>query len=105
MSDVGTLLTGPYISLETCRRDGRGVSTPIWFVTPEGRLFAHNRKGFRQGQATAAQRRGEAGTPHPARVGNHPLAGCRGEAGDRRRAQPRGFRRHGPQVFAGVTTY
>jgi len=29
-----------YISLETFRRDGRSVKTPVWFALREGRLYA-----------------------------------------------------------------
>jgi uncharacterized protein len=31
---------GKYLSLTTYRRDGSPVSTPVWFVEDEGRLFA-----------------------------------------------------------------
>jgi uncharacterized protein len=30
-----------YLSLVTYRRDGRGVTTPVWFVTEDGRLFVY----------------------------------------------------------------
>jgi PPOX class probable F420-dependent enzyme len=30
-----------YLSLVTYRRDGRGVTTPVWFVTEGGRLFVY----------------------------------------------------------------
>ena len=30
---------GKYLSLTTYRRDGSPVSTPVWFVEDEGRLF------------------------------------------------------------------
>jgi len=33
-------LPGKYLSLTTYRRDGSPVSTPVWFVEDEGRLFA-----------------------------------------------------------------
>ena len=28
-----------YISLETFRRDGRGVRTPVWFVVNDGKIY------------------------------------------------------------------
>jgi uncharacterized protein len=33
-------LPGKYLSLTTYRRNGTPVSTPVWFVEDEGRLFA-----------------------------------------------------------------
>jgi hypothetical protein len=32
-------IPGKYLSLTTYRRDGTPVSTPVWFVEEEGRLF------------------------------------------------------------------
>jgi uncharacterized protein len=32
-------IAGKYLSLTTYRRDGSPVSTPVWFVEDEGRLF------------------------------------------------------------------
>ena len=32
-----------YISLETFRKNGVGVKTPIWFVEYEGKLYAYSR--------------------------------------------------------------
>ena len=29
----------PYISLETFRRSGRGVETPVWFANVDGKLY------------------------------------------------------------------
>jgi len=29
----------PYISLETFRRSGKGVETPVWFATLDGQLY------------------------------------------------------------------
>jgi PPOX class probable F420-dependent enzyme len=29
----------PYISLETFRRSGKGVETPVWFGTLDGQLY------------------------------------------------------------------
>ncbi len=33
------LVNEKYIALETFRRDGTGVSTPLWFVEMDGQLF------------------------------------------------------------------
>jgi uncharacterized protein len=33
-------IPGKYLSLTTYRRDGTPVSTPVWFVEEDGRLFA-----------------------------------------------------------------
>jgi PPOX class probable F420-dependent enzyme len=33
------LLTARYISLETFRRDGRGVATPVWCAEEDGELY------------------------------------------------------------------
>ncbi len=33
-------ISGKYLSLTTYRRDGSPVSTPLWFVEHDGRLFA-----------------------------------------------------------------
>ncbi len=30
-----------YLSLETFRRDGRGVRTPVWFAQDDGRLYVY----------------------------------------------------------------
>ena len=35
-----TGITGKYLSLTTYRRDGSPVSTPVWFVEEDGRLYA-----------------------------------------------------------------
>ena len=35
----GLSVPGKYLSLTTYRRDGTPVSTPLWFVEAEGRLF------------------------------------------------------------------
>jgi PPOX class probable F420-dependent enzyme len=35
-----TGIGGKYLSLTTYRRDGSPVSTPVWFVEEDGRLFA-----------------------------------------------------------------
>lgn len=43
MNQGNGLPAGNYISLETFRRDGRGVATPLWFVTLEGRVYAYTR--------------------------------------------------------------
>jgi uncharacterized protein len=32
--------TGKYLSLESFKRDGTGVATPLWFVTGDGKIFA-----------------------------------------------------------------
>ena len=34
-----TLETEPYISLETFRRSGKGVETPVWFAVLDGQLY------------------------------------------------------------------
>jgi len=31
--------TGKYLSLESFRRDGTGVATPVWFVTENGKIL------------------------------------------------------------------
>jgi uncharacterized protein len=31
--------TGKYVSLESFRRDGTGVATPVWFVTDDGKIL------------------------------------------------------------------
>jgi uncharacterized protein len=36
---IKTLEGEPYISLETLRRSGRGVETPVWFAILEGKLY------------------------------------------------------------------
>lgn len=36
---IGTTIPGKYLSLTTYRRDGTPVSTPVWFVEEDGRLF------------------------------------------------------------------
>jgi uncharacterized protein len=36
---AGLDIPGKYLSLTTYRRDGSPVSTPVWFVEDEGRLF------------------------------------------------------------------
>lgn len=36
---IKTLETEPYISLETFRRNGAGVETPVWFATLDGKLY------------------------------------------------------------------
>jgi uncharacterized protein len=36
---AGHDIPGKYLSLTTYRRDGSPVSTPVWFVEDEGRLF------------------------------------------------------------------
>jgi len=36
---TGTKIPGKYLSLTTYRRDGTPVSTPVWFVEEDGRLF------------------------------------------------------------------
>ena len=63
---VGTELGGPqplsvpgkYLSLTTYRRDGTPVSTPVWFVEEDGRLFvitaAHSYKAKRLRRNPAA---------------------------------------------------
>ena len=38
--DARLSLPGKYLSLTTYRRDGSPVSTPLWFVEADGRLFA-----------------------------------------------------------------
>jgi PPOX class probable F420-dependent enzyme len=35
----GCRMKGKYLSLTSFRRDGGGVSTPVWFVEENGRLF------------------------------------------------------------------
>ncbi len=32
--------TGKYLSLESFKRDGTGVATPLWFVTDDSKIFA-----------------------------------------------------------------
>jgi uncharacterized protein len=32
--------TGKYLSLESFKRDGTGVATPLWFVTDDGKILA-----------------------------------------------------------------
>jgi PPOX class probable F420-dependent enzyme len=40
MSDFSSLAAERYISLESFRRDGRGVRTPVWFAaTPDGAVI------------------------------------------------------------------
>jgi hypothetical protein len=41
MSQGNPLPTGQYVSLETFRRDGRGVATPLWFVVLDNRVYAY----------------------------------------------------------------
>jgi PPOX class probable F420-dependent enzyme len=36
---MSTQFTGKYVSLTTFRRDGRAVSTPVWFVRENGNLL------------------------------------------------------------------
>jgi uncharacterized protein len=36
---AASLLTGKYLSLESFKRDGTGVATPVWFVTDDGKIF------------------------------------------------------------------
>lgn len=36
---IKTLENEPYISLETFRRNGNGVETPVWFATIDGKLY------------------------------------------------------------------
>ncbi len=43
MSKGDALPAGKYISLETFRRDGRGVATPLWFVTLADRMYVYTR--------------------------------------------------------------
>jgi len=35
-----TLTRARYVNLETFRKDGRGVKTPVWIAEREGRLYA-----------------------------------------------------------------
>ena len=39
---VAALGRGKYLSLETFKRDGTGVTTPIWFVVDDGRVFCRS---------------------------------------------------------------
>jgi PPOX class probable F420-dependent enzyme len=41
LSDVRTMTAfdGKYLGLTTFKRDGRGVTTPVWFVPEDGRLL------------------------------------------------------------------
>lgn len=39
-SDLSSFAPEKYISLETFRRSGEGVRTPLWFVEEEGQLYA-----------------------------------------------------------------
>ena len=38
-SAAGLSIPGKYLSLTTYRRDGSPVSTPVWFVEDEGRIY------------------------------------------------------------------
>jgi uncharacterized protein len=39
-ADLGALFPGRYLSVTSFKRDGTGVSTPVWFVSDGSRLFA-----------------------------------------------------------------
>lgn len=41
--EIEDLVEHKYVSLETFRRDGRGVRTPVWFVTEGGRIYVITR--------------------------------------------------------------
>lgn len=41
--DFSELLAGSkYVSIESFRRDGKGVTTPVWFVTDRGRIYCRS---------------------------------------------------------------
>lgn len=44
-SAYGCRMKGKYLSLTSFRRDGTGVSTPVWFVQENGRLFVRTDGG------------------------------------------------------------
>lgn len=39
MSDLSTLRSETYINLQTFRKNGQGVPTPVWFVEENGVLY------------------------------------------------------------------
>jgi uncharacterized protein len=39
-ADLEALFPGRYLSVTSFKRDGTGVTTPVWFVSDGGRLFA-----------------------------------------------------------------
>ncbi|HEX6619301.1 MAG TPA: PPOX class F420-dependent oxidoreductase [Solirubrobacteraceae bacterium] len=39
-ADLEALFPGRYLSVTSFKRDGTGVTTPVWFVSDAGRLFA-----------------------------------------------------------------
>ena len=39
-ADLEALLPGRYLSVASFKRDGKGVATPVWFVSDGRRLFA-----------------------------------------------------------------
>ncbi len=41
MADWGGIETEKYINLETFKRDGTGVRTPVWFAADNGTLFVY----------------------------------------------------------------
>jgi uncharacterized protein len=39
---LGLLGGGKYVSIESFKRDGTGVTTPVWFVVEDGRVFCRS---------------------------------------------------------------
>jgi uncharacterized protein len=56
-SRFGDLRIGRYISLTTYRRDGTGVSTPVWCAVADGRLYVQT--GRDSGKAKRIRRESE----------------------------------------------
>jgi PPOX class probable F420-dependent enzyme len=42
---LGVLGRGKYLSIETFKRDGTGVTTPVWFVVDDGRIYCRSDPG------------------------------------------------------------
>jgi hypothetical protein len=65
-----------YLALTTYRRDGRPVTTPVWFVALDGKIYVREgQAGARHGSGARCAVQHER-TPHPGRVaGRH--WGCR----------------------------
>src|SRR5205823_9533571 len=39
-ADLQRMFPGRYLSITSFKRDGTGISTPVWFVSDGGRLYA-----------------------------------------------------------------
>ncbi len=61
MSNLSPFRGQPYLNLETYKRSGQAVPTPVWFVEHEDRLYVRTVCLFGQGQARAQQPSGAGG--------------------------------------------